>query len=56
MTPKQVIQQLLETLPDTCSYEDIRRQIEFMEKLRSKQEAMMLGAAASLEIENYPTH
>ena len=56
MTPKQVIQQLLETLPDNCSYEDIRRQIEFLENLRSNQEAMMLGASASLEIENCLTY
>ncbi len=56
MTPKQIVQQLLEAIPDTCSYEDIRRQIEFFEKLRNAQESMMLGTAASLVIEKYPTH
>jgi hypothetical protein len=53
MTAKQVVQQLLETLPDTCTYEDIKGQIEFFENLRQKQEAVMLGAAASLELERY---
>jgi len=53
LTAKQVVQQLLEILPDTCTYEDIRRQIEFFENLRQTQEAVMFGAAASLEIERH---
>lgn len=54
MTAKQIVQQLLETMPETSSFEDIRRQIEFFEKLRNDQELMMLGASASFEIENFP--
>jgi hypothetical protein len=53
MTPKQVVQHLLELLPDTCSYEDIKRHIEVFENARHQQEAMMLGADATLEIETY---
>ena len=51
MTPKQVVQQLLEALPDTCTYEDIKAQIEFFQNLRQNQEAVMFGAAARLELE-----
>lgn len=54
MTPKKVVQQLLETLPDTCTYEDIRVQVELFENLRRNQEAVMLGASAMFEIERYP--
>jgi hypothetical protein len=53
MTPKQVVQQLLEILPDTCSYQDIKRHIELFDEIRDTQEAVMLGAAAELEIERY---
>jgi len=53
LTAKQVVQQLLEILPDTCTYEDIRRHIELFENLRQNQEAVMFGAAASLEIERH---
>lgn len=53
MTAKQVVQQLLEILPDTCTYEDIRRQIELFENLRQNQEAVMFGAEASLELARY---
>lgn len=53
MTPKQVVQQLLETLPDTCTYEDIQRHVELFQTLRQNQEAVMFGAAARLEIERY---
>jgi hypothetical protein len=48
-----VVQQLLEILPDTCTYEDIRRHIELFENLRKNQEAVMFGAAARLELERY---
>jgi hypothetical protein len=54
MTPKKVVQQLLEDLPDSCSYDDIKRHIELFEKIRSEQEAVMLGAKASLEVERFP--
>jgi hypothetical protein len=54
MTPKKVVQQLLEALPDSCTYQDIVRHIELFENVRSNQEAVMLGAKASLEIERYP--
>jgi hypothetical protein len=54
MTPKQVVQQLLETLPDACTYEDIKRHIERFEIIRSGQEATMQGALASFEIERWP--
>ncbi|HJT52978.1 MAG TPA: hypothetical protein VJ848_03955 [Candidatus Angelobacter sp.] len=54
MTPKKVVQQLLEALPDSCTYQDIKRQIELFEKIRSDQEAVMLGAKARMEIERYP--
>ena len=54
MTPKKVVQQLLETLPDSCTYEDIKRHIERFEIIHSSQEEMMHGATASLEIERYP--
>ena len=53
MTAKQVVQQLLEILPETCSYEDIKRHIELYDNLRCNQEAVMLGATASLEIQHY---
>ena len=53
MAPKQVVQQLLEILPETCTYTDIRRQIELFETLRHNQEAVMFGAAAGLELERY---
>lgn len=53
MTPKQVVQQLLESLPDTCTYDDIQRHIELFQNLRHNQEAVMFGAAARLEIERY---
>jgi hypothetical protein len=53
VTAKQVIQQLLEVLPDRCTYEDIRRHIELFENLRQNQEAVMFGAAARLELERY---
>lgn len=51
MTPKQVVQQLLETLPDTCTYEDIQRHVELFQTLRQNQEAVMFGAAGRLELE-----
>ena len=54
MTPKKVVQQLLEALPDSCTYQDIKLHIELFEKIRKDQEAVMLGAKASLEIERYP--
>jgi hypothetical protein len=54
MTPKKVVQQLLEVLPDSCAYEDIKRHIELFESVRRNQEAVMMGAKASLEIERYP--
>lgn len=54
MTPKKVVQQLLESLPDSCSYDDIKRQIELFEKIRNDQEAVMMGAKTSLEIERHP--
>ncbi len=54
MTPKEVVQHLLEILPDSCSYEDIKRHIELFDRLRSDEEAVMLGAPARLEIERYP--
>lgn len=54
MTPKKVVQQLLEALPDSCTYDDIKRQIELFEKIRSDQEAVMMGAKGSLEIERHP--
>ncbi len=55
MTVKQVVQQLLEILPDTCTYEDIKRHIELYENIRRNQDAVMLGATASLEIQHYST-
>ncbi len=54
VTPKKVVQQLLETLPDSCTYEDIKRHIDLFDKLHSNEEAVMLGASARLEIERYP--
>jgi hypothetical protein len=54
MTPKKMVQELLEMLPDTCSYQDIQRQIELFENIRRNQEAVMLGAGAGLEIKRYP--
>jgi hypothetical protein len=54
VTPKQVVQQLLEILPDACTYEDIKRHIELFESICHNQEAIMLGASASLEIERHP--
>lgn len=51
MTPKQVVQELLESLSDTCTYEDIQRHIELFQTLRQNQEAVMFGAAAHLELE-----
>ncbi|HKT50607.1 MAG TPA: hypothetical protein VJV96_09925 [Candidatus Angelobacter sp.] len=54
MTPKKVVQQLLEALPDSCSYDDIKRHIELFEKIRRDQEAVMMGAKGSLEIERHP--
>ena len=53
MTPKQVVQQLLEILPDACTYEDITRHIEVFDKLRREQEAVMLDANPTLEIDLY---
>jgi len=53
MTPKQVVQQLLAILPDTCSYQDIVCQIQFFENLRREQEAVMLGAKPTLEVSVY---
>jgi hypothetical protein len=53
MTPKKVVQELLAILPDRHTYEDIRRHIELFDNLRQNQEAVMLGAAASLEIERH---
>lgn len=54
MTPKKVVRQLLKSLPDSCSYDDIKRQTELFEKVRSDQEAVMMGAKGSLEIERHP--
>lgn len=54
MTPKKVVQQLLEILPDTCSYEDIKGHLELFDNLRRNQEAIVLGASATLEVERYP--
>lgn len=54
MTPKKVVQELLEALPDSCSYDDIKRHIELFEKIRTDQEAVMMGAKASLQIERHP--
>ena len=54
MTPKKVVQQLLEALPESCTYDDIKLHIELFEKIRKDQEAVMLGAKARLEIERYP--
>ena len=53
MTPKKVVQHLLELLSDTCSFDDIKRHIELFENVRHQQEAMMMGAGATLEIESY---
>jgi hypothetical protein len=39
----------------SCTYDDIKRQIELFEKIRHDQEAVMLGAKASLEIERFPS-
>ena len=55
MTPKQLVQELLESLPDECTYSDIKRQIEVFEIIRNNQEAVMLGATGHLEIDRYPT-
>lgn len=54
MTPKKVVQQLLESLPDSCTYEDIARHIELFDKVRRDQEAVMLGAKGRVEIERHP--
>ena len=54
MTPKKVVQQLFEALPESCTYDDIKLHIELFEKIRKDQEAVMLGAKARLEIERYP--
>jgi hypothetical protein len=54
MTPKKVVQQLLEVLPESCTYEDIKRHLELFDNIRRNQEAVILGAKASLEIERYP--
>lgn len=54
MTPKKVVQQLLEALPKSCTYDDIKLHIELFEKIRKDQEAVMLGAKARLEFEQYP--
>ena len=56
MTPKKVVQQLLETLPDTCTYEDIQRHVELFQNLHHNQEAVMFGAAARLEVECFVAH
>ena len=53
MTPKQVVQELLKSLPDESTYEDIKQEIEIFETLRNNQEAVMGGAAAHLEVERY---
>ena len=53
MTQKQVVQELLDSLPDECTYADIQRQVEEFEIIRNNQEAVMLGATGHLEIERY---
>lgn len=53
MTPKQVVQELLESLPDNCTYADIKREVEQFEIIRNNQEAILFGATAHLELERY---
>jgi hypothetical protein len=57
MTPKQVVQQLLESLPDGSSYQQInqclRQHLDQFEIIRSQQEAVMQGASAGLEVERH---
>ena len=58
MTAKKIVQQLLETVPDTCTYQEIKQyldaNIDRFQTILGDQEAVMSGAAASLQIEKYP--
>ena len=51
MTPKAVVQHLLEMLPDSSTHQDIKRHLELFDNLRRTQEAVMFGASAYVEID-----
>lgn len=50
MTAKATVLDAIEKLPDSASYEEIVRQIEFMAKVQNGMEQFRRGEGVSLEV------